>query len=162
MTPGETDQTLDIRPAPTRMRAAYRGHVIADSNGVLILKQGSRTPVAYFPKGDVELGYFARSGQARHCPTKGDSACYTLTLDGDVLENVAWIHEDPLPAAVQLSERMAFQAHRIEVYGVSAETAPDDRFTDVDSIVQHTDSGAGQSQQPHWPSNVTPRADRES
>ena len=162
MSPRDADQVLEIYPATTRLRAAHRGHVLADSNDVLILSQGARTPVAYFPVGDVELGYFARSDQAMHCPTKGDAACYTLTLDGEVLENVAWIHEDPLPAALQLSDRMAFQAERIEVYGVNPQTAPGDRFPDVDAIVQHTDSGGGQSQQPHWPPNVTPRADRES
>ena len=157
MTARNSDQVLEIRPAPTRMRAAYRGHVIADSNDVLILSQGTRTPVAYFPLDSVELGYFARSDQGMHCPTKGDAACYTLTLDGEVLANVAWVHEDPLPAAVQLLDRMAFQAGRVEVYGVLVETAPGDLQIDVDAVVQHTDSGGGQSQKPHWPSTVTPR-----
>ena len=148
------NHTLQIRPAAGRMRAAYQGHIIADSNDVLILTEGALAPVAYFPTGDVEMGYFARTERSTHCPFKGDAAYYTVTLEGEVLENVAWTYEDPLPGAVQIDGRLAFYADRIEVYAVSGETSPHDHHTDVDAVVQHTDSGGGQSQKDHWPTNV--------
>lgn len=145
---------LKIHPATGRMRAAYRGHVIADSDDVLILQEGAMAPVAYFPRDDIEMGYFARTERSTHCPFKGDAAYYTLTLEGEVMENVAWTYEDPLPGATQIDGRLAFYADRIEVYSVGGDTAPRDHHTDVDAVVQHTDSGGGQSQKEHWPTNV--------
>lgn len=149
-----TNHALEIRPASTRMRAAVRGHVIADSDNVMILREGAMAPVAYFPREDIEMGYFARTDRSTHCPFKGDAAYYTVTLEGEILENVAWTYEDPLPGAVQVDGRVAFYADRVEVYAVSDETAPHDHHTDVDAVVQHTDSGSGQSQKDHWPANV--------
>ncbi|MDP1874224.1 DUF427 domain-containing protein [Phenylobacterium sp.] len=151
--PGAT-HALEIRPAGGRMRAAFRGHVIADSNDVLILREGAMAPVAYFPKDDIEMGYFARTERSTHCPFKGDAGYYTVTLEGEVLENVAWTYEDPLPGAVQIDGRLAFYTDRIEVYEVGDKTAPNDHHANVDEVVQHTDSGGGQSQKAHWPTNV--------
>ncbi|MDO8902825.1 MAG: DUF427 domain-containing protein [Phenylobacterium sp.] len=152
-TPG-SNHALEIRPAATRMRAAVQGHIIADSDNVLMLKEGAMAPVAYFPRDDIEMGYFARTDRSTHCPFKGDAAYYTVTLEGEVLENVAWTYEDPLPGAVQIDGRVAFYADRVEVYGVGDDVAPHDHHTDVDAVVQHTDSGGGQSQKAHWPTNV--------
>ncbi|OYW92465.1 MAG: hypothetical protein B7Z13_09825 [Caulobacterales bacterium 32-67-6] len=154
MSNANTNHALEIRPSSTRMRAAVAGHVIADSDNVMVLREGAMAPVAYFPRDDIEMGYFARTGRSTHCPFKGDAAYYTVTLEGEVLENVAWTYEDPLPGATQIDGLVAFYTDRVEVYAVGEATAPHDHHTDVDAVVQHTDSGGGQSQKDHWPANV--------
>jgi len=154
MSDTNANHALQIQPAASRMRAAFQGHIIADSDDVMILREGAMAPVAYFPKDDLEMGYFARTERSTHCPFKGDAAYYTVTVGGEVLENVAWTYEDPLPGAVQVAGRVAFYADRVEIYAVGDKTAPHDHHTDVDAVVQHTDSGGGQSQKAHWPANV--------
>ncbi|WP_300577199.1 DUF427 domain-containing protein [Phenylobacterium sp.] len=154
-----SNHAIDIVPAEGRMRAAFQGHIIADSDDVLILREGKLAPVAYFPRADIEMGYFARTDRSTHCPFKGDAAYYTVTLEGEILENVAWTYEDPLPGATRIDGRVAFYADRVEVYAVGDAVAPHDHHRNVDSVVQHTDSGAGQSQKDHWAPNVeTPKS----
>ncbi|MBS0331625.1 MAG: DUF427 domain-containing protein, partial [Proteobacteria bacterium] len=59
-TPGP-DHPITITPATSRWRALFAGHVIADSNKALILKEANYPPVVYFPREDVEMGYMSRT-----------------------------------------------------------------------------------------------------
>ena len=154
-----SNHTIDIVPTAGRMRVVVEDHIIADSDDVLILHEGRLAPVAYFPRDDIEMGYFARTDRSTHCPFKGDAAYYTVTVGGEVLENVAWTYEDPLPGATRIDGRVAFYADRVKIYAVGDEVAPHDHHRDVDAVVQHTDSGGGQSQKDHWTPNVeTPKS----
>ena len=51
-TPGP-DHPIHIRPAARRWRALFAGHVIADSDDALVLQEGARPEVIYFPREDV-------------------------------------------------------------------------------------------------------------
>ncbi|HSZ52304.1 MAG TPA: DUF427 domain-containing protein, partial [Caulobacteraceae bacterium] len=85
-TPGP-DHPITLETAPRRMQARYDGHVIADSTDVTILREADYPPVAYFPRGDVDMAFMARTSRSTHCPYKGQASYYTLTMDGRVSEN---------------------------------------------------------------------------
>jgi uncharacterized protein (DUF427 family) len=158
LTPGP-DHPITIEPASTRWRAQFNGHVIADSNDALVLKEADYRPVVYFPREDVALEYMARTDRTSHCPYKGDASYYTLRMNSEIAEDVAWSYETPFEAMGQISGRIAFYPDRVEVYPVD-DAAVNPHHTDdidrseVDEIVQHTDSGGGASQRDHWASNV--------
>lgn len=164
-TPGP-DHPITVTPANTRWRALFNGHVIADSNDAVVLQEADYRPVVYFPREDVAMEYMARTDHASHCPYKGDAAYFTLRMNGEIAENVAWSYESPFPATGQIAGRLAFYPDRVEVYEVDdAKVNPKhhEHHTDsseVDQIVQHTDSGGGASQREHWAPNVEgPRDD---
>lgn len=155
------DHPITIEPATSRWRARYDGHVIADTADAVILREASYPPAVYFPKDDVEMGYFGASERSTHCPYKGDASYFTLRLHSDIEENVAWAYEAPFPAMSEIAGRMAFYADRVEVYPVDEDAVdphhrhgvPGERAS-IDEVVRHTDSGAGQSQAEPWPANV--------
>ncbi|MFI4965728.1 MAG: DUF427 domain-containing protein [Caulobacterales bacterium] len=160
-TPGP-DHPITIEPAANRWRAQFSGHVIADTDAALILREASYPPVVYFPRADVAMAYMSRTDRTSHCPYKGDAAYYTLLMDGHFAENAVWTYEDPYPAMEAIGERLAFYPDQVEVYEVSEAAVnphPDrvaalDHPVVVDEVVQHTDAGAGAAQREPWPPNV--------
>ena len=160
-TPGP-DHPITITPAARRWRALYSGHVIADSNNAIILKEAGYHPVIYFPREDVAMDYMSRTDQSTHCPYKGDAAYYTLLMDGHIAENAVWTYEKPYPAMALIEGRLAFYPNKVEVYEVDdAAVNPhhigdEARGGDVDAVVQHTDTGGGAAFRERW----QPTADR--
>ena len=159
MTDGQ-DHPIRIQPARNRWRAFFAGHVIADSSDAVVLYEAGYPPVVYFPRDDVSMEYFSRTDRASRCPHKGDAAYYTVMMDGHWAENGAWTYEAPSSGVQTIAGRIAFQSDQIEVYEIDDATVNPHHRTDdmarseVDDIVQHTDSGGGQSQRDHWAPNV--------
>lgn len=160
------DHPITITAAGKRWRAQFQGHVIADSSEALVLQESTYPPVVYFPRADVSMSYVSRTERTTHCPYKGDASYYTLLMDGHFAENAVWSYEEPFPAMAGISGYIAFYPDKVEVFpmGEAPETAAPvasaTPSTDVDQIVQHTDSGSGASQREHWPANVeTPGVD---
>ncbi len=110
------DHPITLEASPKRVRAMFENHVIADTDDALILREASYPPVYYFPKDQVEMGYFGRTDHATHCPYKGDASYWTITMDGDLAENAAWSYEDPFPAVEAIKGRLAFYPNKVEVY----------------------------------------------
>ncbi|MCR5877466.1 DUF427 domain-containing protein [Phenylobacterium sp. J367] len=167
MTPGP-DHPITVEPATRRWRALFAGHVIADSNRALILREASYPPVVYFPREDVAMEYMSRTDRQTHCPYKGDAGYYTLLMDGHFAENAVWTYDDAAPSVGGIAGHLAFYTDQIEVYEVDdaavnphhdeevrareAEAMP---RSEVDEIIQHTDAGDGRSQREHWEPNVS-------
>jgi uncharacterized protein (DUF427 family) len=114
------DHPITITPNARRVRVKVGEHVIADSADVLMLKEASYPPVAYFPREDVEMGFLAKTDRASHCPYKGDAAYFTLHIDGDIRENAVWSYEEPFPAMAEIKDRLAFYPNQVEIYEVDA------------------------------------------
>lgn len=117
LTPGP-EHSLSITPTRRRVRARYANHIIADSEEALALREDGAPVWHYFPVEDVDMAYLGRTGHVAHCPYKGDATTYTLTMEGDILEDVAKVYEDPYPAAESLRGRVAFDPRRVEVYEI--------------------------------------------
>lgn len=116
-TPGP-DHPITIEPARNRWRARFAGHVIADSNDTLILREKDYPPVVYFPRAGVSMEFMSRTDRSTYCPYKGDAAYYTVLMDGQFAQNAAWTYELPYPAMEAIGERLAFYTNKIEVYEV--------------------------------------------
>jgi uncharacterized protein (DUF427 family) len=151
-----TDNRIRIEPATGRWRAFFAGHVIADSAEAMVSRDGGPVPIVYFPREHVSMEYFSPTDHRTTNLMHGDASHFSLMMDGEWAEDCAWTHE----ASSELAGRIAFDPTKIEVYEVDdASVNPHHeerpvRDSDVDDIVQHTDSGGGASQREHWPPNV--------
>ena len=159
-TPGP-DHPITLTPATRRWRAFFAGHVSADTNDAIVLKEADYPQVVYFPREDVSMEYMSRTDHRTHCPYKGDAAYYSLLMDGRFAENAVWTYEEPFPAMALIAGRLAFYPNHVEVYAVDdaavnphhADEAAADRAA-IDEAVLHTDAGDGTTQRSHWPPNV--------
>ncbi len=62
----------------------------------------------YFPPASVAWDYFAETERATVCPWKGTASYYSLTVDGQTLDNVAWTYRDPKDKAAEIKDHVAF------------------------------------------------------
>ena len=112
------DHPITVTPNPQRVRVEANGHVIADSIAAVTLQEASYPAVQYIPRADIEMGFFGRTDRQTNCPYKGDAHYFTLTIDGEVLESVAWSYEAPYPAMTAIQGMLAFYPDRVRVYAV--------------------------------------------
>ncbi len=107
---------LRIEANPFRVRAMFAGHVIADTTNGLTVHERGRRPMHFFPAGEVETGYLGKTAERVFDPLKGEASCYTLVMDGEILERAVCSYEDPLPGAEALRGYMCFAEGHFEIY----------------------------------------------
>jgi len=85
------------------MRAIWNGQVIAESDETVIV-EGNH----YFPAGSVDPTYLAASDTRTTCPWKGEAHYRSLLVDGASNVDAAWYYPDPMAAAAQIKDHIAF------------------------------------------------------
>lgn len=115
MSPDDT-HPISFEPSRRRARARFAGHVIADTDDALIVHEAGLAAVVYFPRDAVEMDYFGETERTSRCPYKGEARYWTLTMEGKILENVAWAYDTPLEGMEALQGRVAFYDDKVEVY----------------------------------------------
>ncbi len=85
------------------MKAIWNGEVIAESEQTVVV-EGNH----YFPPGSVRAELLASSETTTHCPWKGDASYYTLQVGQDTNVDAAWYYPQPMPAADQIRDHVAF------------------------------------------------------
>jgi uncharacterized protein (DUF427 family) len=153
------DHPITLEPATRRWRARFAGEVIADTANAIVLREAAYPPRVYFPRADVDMARLTRTAHTTHCPYKGDAAYFSVTGDGQAAENAVWTYEQPYPAMQAIDGRLSFYTDKVEVYEVEDAEA-DAGAARVDEVVQHTDSGSGNSQREHWLANIDGGAPR--
>ncbi len=158
---------LRLQRKAGRVQVLFEGHLIADSDDVVVLSEADLAPVFYFPRQDVEMEKLVKNDIVTHCPYKGDAQHFTVLRDGVIIERFAWSYERPKSEVFGIGDRIAFYPEHVdfrEIAALPGESRAVDADADprVDEIVQHTDSGSGASQKEHWEANVSEPEDDET
>jgi uncharacterized protein (DUF427 family) len=144
------DHPITIAANPKRVQVLFHGHLIAETDRALTLKESTYPAVQYIPRDDAAMMYLTRTEHGSHCPYKGDASYYSIARDGTVAENAVWSYEAPYPAMDQIRGYLAFYPNQVEIVETDDTVSPEA----IRDIVEHTDSGSGSSQRDHWAANV--------
>lgn len=85
------------------VKAIWEGATIAES-GETVVVEGNH----YFPPDSVEKARLIPSDTHTTCPWKGVASYYDVEVDGKRNRDAAWFYPDPMPAAAQIKDRIAF------------------------------------------------------
>ncbi len=91
------------------MKAIWKGKVLAESNNTKVV-EGNH----YFPPGAIHGEYFKDSDTHTQCAWKGTASYYDVVVNGNVNKDAAWYYPDPLDAAKEIKDYIAFW-HGVEV-----------------------------------------------
>lgn len=91
----------------TMPRAIWNGAVIAESDHTVEL-EGNH----YFPPDSIRREYFRDSITKTICPWKGTANYYSLDWKGATAHDVAWVYNDPKPAAREIKGHVAFYRNK--------------------------------------------------
>ncbi|GAD95761.1 DUF427 domain protein [Paecilomyces variotii No. 5] len=69
----------------------------------------------YFPPSSINKSFFSKTDTSTHCPWKGDASYYTVAVGDKVLPDAAWYYPEPMDAAKNIKDHIAFYKNRVEV-----------------------------------------------
>lgn len=83
-----------------------KGIAATTSSGVLLREKGLK-PRVYLPKADVSAR-LSPSDKTTHCPYKGDARYFHVEVDGETIENGAWVYESPIAEVSRIAGLLSF------------------------------------------------------
>ena len=114
------EHRVTIARTGERLRAGFRGRVVADSRHALVVHETGYAPVVYFPAADVRQDWLKPTDRRTYCPFKGHARYWTLLVDGHRADNAVWSYPRPYDEAGALRGHYAFYAGRIDGVDVPA------------------------------------------
>jgi uncharacterized protein (DUF427 family) len=84
-------------------KAIWKDTVLAESGNTVVV-EGNH----YFPPASIHMDYFRSSETHTECPWKGTASYYNVEVNGTRNPDAAWFYSDPLPAAIQIKDHIAF------------------------------------------------------
>ena len=85
------------------MKATWNGQIVAESDDTIVV-EGNH----YFPPDSIDRRFFAPSDRRTHCSWKGEARYFDIIVDGKTNPAAAWFYPDPMQAASQIRDRIAF------------------------------------------------------
>ena len=115
--PNEPRHFMRIVPAGGRRIASVGGHVVAESEAAVVVKEVGRDiydPVVYFPRSDVDMATLTTIDKSTHCPLKGDTEYFDLVVGDNRIAEAAWSYVK-MVAGDELKELIAFDSSKVTV-----------------------------------------------
>jgi uncharacterized protein (DUF427 family) len=81
----------------------------------------SHPPVYYIPQEDIRMGLLTPTRHTTFCEFKGQASYWTLTVDGEARENVAWSYPDPVSGFEAIKDHLAFYPSKVNACFVDDE-----------------------------------------
>lgn len=85
------------------MKAVWKNKVLAESDATIVV-EGNH----YFPPDSVNRDLFKDSETHSTCPWKGEASYYNVEVEGATNADAAWHYPDPLVAAANIKDYVAF------------------------------------------------------
>ncbi len=85
------------------IKAIFNGTVNAETEDYEVVEGN-----IYFPPESINQEYFSESGLETACPWKGMASYYSIDVDGQKAQDVAWYYPQPSDAASKIKDHVAF------------------------------------------------------
>ncbi len=110
-----------LEASPKHVQVYFAGELIADSRRTLRILETSHPPVFYVPPEDVRTELLTQTAQKSFCEFKGGAVYWTLALNGQESQNVAWSYPNPTEGFEAIKAYLAFYPGRVEACFVDRE-----------------------------------------
>lgn len=91
-------------------RATLNGIALAES-GQAVIVEGNH----HSPPGSLSRGLFREGDATSYCPWKGEAGHLTFEVGGVRVEEASWYYPEPMQAAENIRDRVAFYGDKAEV-----------------------------------------------
>jgi len=127
--PDEPAHFMVLKSLSHRASARVGGRTIADDPAPVRVQEAGRDlydPVVYFERAAVDMTCLEPTDKTTHCPLKGSTEYFDVTVDGTRYPNAAWSYVSVLdfdPRLARLVGRIAFDPRVAEVVEHTTEAA---------------------------------------
>jgi uncharacterized protein (DUF427 family) len=106
---------VDCRPTRRRLRVEVAGSTLVDTDDTTIVFETGHAPVLYVAPAHVRTDLLTPTATTSYCNYKGWATWWSATVDGTVVDDVAWSYDDPLPESVPITRFLSFDAQKATV-----------------------------------------------
>lgn len=106
---------VDILSSSRHVRVAVDGVTVAESTRPTILFETGLPPRYYLPPEDVREEALRPSEKTTMCPYKGTASYYSVEAGGDLVEDLVWSYEDPIPEAPRIKGLLCFFNEKVDL-----------------------------------------------
>jgi uncharacterized protein (DUF427 family) len=106
---------VDSIRSQRHLRVEARGQVLVDTTSTTVVYETALEPRLYVDPGLVLAGVLEVSETTTYCPYKGTASYWSARVNGELLADVAWSYENPLPESTLLARMLSFDDTRVSV-----------------------------------------------
>jgi len=113
--PRDPYHRVDVIPTSRHIRVSLDSEVLAESDRAMALFESNLPIRWYLPREDVSAELVPTDTQTR-CPYKGIASYYAVKRgDGEMVKDLIWYYDDPLPAVGGIADRLCFFNERVDI-----------------------------------------------
>jgi uncharacterized protein (DUF427 family) len=112
MTPGHT---ITIVPTVAHVEVRLSGRLLATTDRAMKLEETGLPARYYLPPDDVHIDLLRPTTFHTTCPFKGEASYWSLDVDGEIHDGIAWSYETPKVQAANVKGMLSFYPDRTEV-----------------------------------------------
>jgi uncharacterized protein (DUF427 family) len=102
------EEVVWAEPTARRVRVFFGGEAIADSNNVMVLFNGPRIPMYFFPRSHVRMEFAEESDRQETDPRLGERSYASLKVGAHRAEDALFNYPAPIVDGPDLSEFVSF------------------------------------------------------
>lgn len=103
-----------VEPTSAHIHIEFNRVSIVDTYRALRVLETSHPPVYYIPIEDIQMHYLDASGQVTFCEWKGRATYFSIQVDEEMVQDVAWGFPDPPRQGPDLRHHLAFYASKMD------------------------------------------------
>ena len=104
---------VDCLRSTRHLRVEAEGRVLVDTSNTLAVYETALEPRLYVDPRLVHTEVLEESTKRTYCPYKGTATYWSARVGDQLLEDVAWSYEDPLPESAALGHCLSFDETRV-------------------------------------------------
>jgi uncharacterized protein (DUF427 family) len=104
---------IDCLRAERRLVVEVGKSILVDTNETLVVCETSLAPRLYVEPRHVRRDLLEQSPTETYCPYKGTATYWSARVGDEVVTDIAWSYEDPLPESVPLRGFLSFDEARV-------------------------------------------------
>ncbi|WP_312796163.1 DUF427 domain-containing protein [Tianweitania sp.] len=113
---------ITVEPFDGVVTATFADVIIGSSKEALLLREEDHDPVFYIPFKDVYFDFLRKSPTVTHCPHKGDASHWSVSANGEGMDDVVWAYETPFAGVAEIAGHAAFYPKKVRIEAVNNQT----------------------------------------
>lgn len=107
--------TIKVSQADARVEVKIGGRLLATTSRAIALDETGLPTRYYLPREDVRMDLLRPTTFHTTCPFKGEASYWSVEVDGEMRDGVAWSYETPKSQVAAIRSMLCFYPDRTAV-----------------------------------------------